>query len=101
MFSAVFYLISRYEEYLPFEPDQYGRFEAGQSLAFRHHFLEEPIVDQWIEMFKSVLTGKYPELHFPAREFRFISTFDVDRPWAYLHKGIWRTLRGLVRMWSG
>jgi len=42
LFSACFFLLSRYEEYLPFEPDGYGRFEADQSLAFRIGFLEEP-----------------------------------------------------------
>jgi hypothetical protein len=35
LFSACFFLLSRYEEYLSFEPDRYGRFEADQSMAFR------------------------------------------------------------------
>ncbi len=60
MFSACFFLLSRYEEYLPFEPDQYGRFEADQSLAFRTGFLEEPVIDQWLILFKKLLLQKIP-----------------------------------------
>ncbi|MCK5168711.1 MAG: hypothetical protein KAQ75_02440, partial [Bacteroidales bacterium] len=47
LFAASFYLISRYEEYLPFKADQHGRFEANQSLAGKYGFLYDPIVDQW------------------------------------------------------
>lgn len=97
LFSAVFYLLSRYEEYLPFKPDRHGRFEADQSLAYRHNFLEEPVVDQWIEAFKSAMNLKYPELKFPRQVFRFVLTFDVDSPWAYLHKGTLRTACGLFK----
>jgi hypothetical protein len=97
LFSAVFYLISRYEEYLPFKPDEHGRFEANQSLAGRHGFLEKPVVDQWIEMFKSALVEKYPELNLPGQEFLYLSTFDIDNPWAYLHKGLFRTAGGLLK----
>jgi hypothetical protein len=97
LFSAVFYLLSRYEEYLPFKPDRHGRFEANQSLAYRHNFLEEPVVDQWIAALKSVLNLKYRELKFSQQVFRFVATFDVDSPWAYLHKGTLRTAIGLFK----
>jgi hypothetical protein len=97
LFSAVFYLLTRYEEYLPYKPDLHSRFEADQSLAFRNNFLEEPVVDQWLEMLKANLILKYPGLNFPGREFRFVSTFDIDSPWAYLHKGVIRTAGGLLK----
>jgi hypothetical protein len=97
LFSAAFYLLSRYEEYLPFKPDRYGRFEADQSLAFRNNFLEEPVIDQWLEMLKTALQIKYPELNFPRQQFRYVSTIDVDNPWAFLHKGPWRTAGGLFK----
>ncbi|MEF8810095.1 MAG: hypothetical protein V5A47_04160 [Bacteroidales bacterium] len=47
IFAASFFLVSRYEEYLPFSSDEHGRFEAKQSLAYTSSFLQEPIVDQW------------------------------------------------------
>ena len=36
-FAASFYLISRYEEYLPHQKDEHGRFLAKKSLAFQNH----------------------------------------------------------------
>ena len=36
MFAASFYLVSRYEEYLPFIPDAFNRFEAENSLAYQY-----------------------------------------------------------------
>jgi hypothetical protein len=39
LFAAAFYLLSRYEEYLSQEKDQYGRFPAEASLAFKAGFL--------------------------------------------------------------
>jgi hypothetical protein len=97
LFSAIFYLLSRYEEYLPFAPDQYGRFDAKQSLAFQHGFLEKPVVDQWLILFKSILEKRFPTLKFSRQEFRFVSTIDVDYPWAYLHKGFVHTAGGFIK----
>jgi hypothetical protein len=102
MFSASFFLLSRYEEYLPFIPDQYGRFEADQSLAFRIGFLEEPVIDQWLILFRRLLRQKFPGLNFPEQRFRFISTFDIDNPWAFRHKGMIRNIAGSLKaLWQG
>ena len=38
LFAASFYLVSRYEEYLPFTNDQFGRFSANQSVAWQRGF---------------------------------------------------------------
>jgi hypothetical protein len=97
IFSALFYLLSRYEEYLPFVPDRHGRFEAKQSLAYQNGFLEEPVVDQWLNLLRTALRRKFIGHQFPEPEFRFVSTFDVDSPWAYRYKGFWRASGGLVK----
>ena len=39
IFSAIFFMISRYEEYLSFTPDRYGRFTGTESLAYQNDFL--------------------------------------------------------------
>jgi hypothetical protein len=97
LFSACFFLLSRYEEYLPFIPDQFGRFEADQSLAFRSGFLEEPVIDQWLVLFKKLLCRKYSGLLFPEQKFRLISTFDIDNPWAFRYKGVVRNTAGILK----
>ncbi|WBX71886.1 DUF7033 domain-containing protein [Tenacibaculum retecalamus] len=45
IFAASFYLISRYEEYLPHVKDVHTRFMATESIAFKSGFLEKPIID--------------------------------------------------------
>ncbi|MGM0498021.1 MAG: polysaccharide deacetylase family protein [Bacteroidota bacterium] len=97
LFAASFYLVSRYEEYLPFSADNHGRFEAKESLAFKNNFLQEPIIDQWAYIFADILQEKYPGLHIPKRKFRYISTIDVDNAYAFLFKGISRTLGATFR----
>jgi hypothetical protein len=47
IFAASFYLISRYEEYLPHVKDEFERFPAEESLAFQNKFLDKPIIDIW------------------------------------------------------
>ena len=54
IFAASFYLMSRYEEYLPHKKDIYGRYAYENSLAFREDFLQLPLINVWIEDFKNV-----------------------------------------------
>jgi len=97
IFAASFYLISRYEEYCRFEPDEYGRFPAASSLAFRNGFLGIPLVDLWVKEFARELLKKFQTLAFRRNEFRTLVTFDADEPFEYLGKGIVRSIGGLLR----
>ncbi|RLD79180.1 MAG: hypothetical protein DRJ07_12125 [Bacteroidetes bacterium] len=98
IFAAGFYLLSRYEEYLPFEHDKYGRFGADQSLAYKHNFIKQPVVDIWAEYLKVELLKYYPKLKFKERKFHFISTIDIDNAYAYLHKGIFRSISSSAKL---
>jgi hypothetical protein len=86
-FSVSFYLITRYEEYLPFEPDEHGRFRPELSLAYREDFLRMPLVDAIVSQLKSLLIMKFPGLDLPGRPFRFLPTFDIDIAFAHSAKG--------------
>ncbi|MBU8892757.1 MAG: polysaccharide deacetylase family protein [Bacteroidales bacterium] len=97
LFAAAFYLVSRYEEYLPFSADQHGRFEANQSLAGKNGFLQDPVVDQWVCKLSGMLTEKFPGFKTCTREFKYISTIDIDNAYAYLYKGTVRTIGAAMR----
>ncbi len=97
VFAAVFYMISRYEEYLPFIADKHGRFSAEESLAFEYNFLEKPVVDIWINKFKDKILEKYPEEIFLQNKFSFINTIDVDMAYYYRGKGLYRSVGGFIR----
>ncbi len=97
IFSASFYLISRYEEYLPFSADQHGRFEANQSLAFKGGFLYDPVVDLWACKLAKVLKQKFADFKPCERQFKYIPTIDIDNAYAYLYKGTVRTIGAAMR----
>lgn len=98
LFSEVFYLISRYEEYLPFAPDQHGRFPSEKSLAVKQGFLDIPVVDLLTFELKKIIQQRWPGLYFSDRSYRFSPTFDIDMAFAHLGKGILRTVSGTVKM---
>ena len=97
IFSASFLMVSRYKEYLPYQKGEFLRFEATDSLAFQYGFLEEPVINQWSAKLKEILQKRYPELQFPERKFRFISTIDIDNAYAFKHKSFVRTVGALLR----
>ncbi len=96
-FSAIFYLISRYEEYLPYEGDHYGRYQAKDSIAGKENFLKIPVVDMWIRELARELMSFYPGLKFPEPRSAFIPTIDIDNPWAFLHKSFYRKIGGVAK----
>ena len=97
LLAAVFYMISRYEEYLPFEADRHGRFEAGSSLAGKNGFLEVPVVDLWILDLGERLRNSFTGMQLPDVDFQFQPTCDIDLPYAFLHRGTIRTLGARVK----
>ncbi len=97
VFAASFYLISRYEEYLPHVLDQHMRFSGNESIAFKNNFLEKPIIDIWALRLLDKLKVKYPSLMYQERQFKFLSTIDVDLAFAYKHKGFIRSLIGYLK----
>lgn len=97
VFAASFYLISRYEEYLPHVLDQHLRFSGTESLAFKNNFLEKPIIDIWVLKLIEKLKLKYPSLVYNERNFKYLSTIDVDLAFSYKHKGFIRSMIGLFK----
>lgn len=92
VFSMIFYLISRYEEYLPTEKDEFGRFRAKESLAYKNDFLQMPVINLWAKKLGELLNSKFPEVKIKPPSYSFLPTYDIDHAWAYLHKGIIRTV---------
>jgi len=97
IFSASFYLVSRYEEYLTHEKDIYGRYSHKNSLAFNNDFLRIPLVNYWAIEMRRLLLRKFPVLIYQKRSFCFVPTYDIDMAWTYLHKGVLRNLAGFAR----
>ena len=97
IFAASFYLISRYEEYLPHLKDIHGRFTAEQSLAHKHQFLEKPLIDIWAYELLKKVQEKFPDFDYKKKEYKFISTIDIDNAYAYKHKSLVRGVGGVLK----
>lgn len=97
IFAASFYLLSRYEEYLPYTKDLYGRYPHTASLAFQQGFLDKPLINYWLQDLKKVLSGIFPDYKFKDSTFRFLPTYDIDEAFAFRHKGRLRNTGGLLR----
>lgn len=97
IFAASFYLLSRYEEYLPYAKDEYGRFSHKESIAFKEGFLHLPIVNIWAEDLKKALQRKFPALVFKPGQFKCLLTYDIDIAYAFKHKGLFLTTAGMLR----
>ncbi|MBT8209335.1 MAG: hypothetical protein KJP14_02290, partial [Eudoraea sp.] len=92
VFAASFFLLSRYEEYLPHVKDQHGRFPPEDSLAYRHNFLKTPVVDQWAFMVLEKLKERFPAMETVKRTYHYTSLIDVTTSHQFAHRGMVRTM---------
>jgi hypothetical protein len=76
--ASAFFMLTRWEEYVVPDRDKYNRFPAIASLSFRNHFLERPIVNEYVEFLWNILEylkiSQNRKIHF----FRKNITCDVD-----------------------
>jgi len=101
IFAASFFLLSRYEEYLPHVKDDLGRFPPTQSLAYVHDFLQDPVVDIWAYKLKEVLNAKFPNLMFNQTNFSISPIIVVKETFVYKNRGFLRSLGGSMRdLWK-
>jgi hypothetical protein len=98
LFVAIFYLITRYEEYLPHQKDLYGRYAHENSIAFKENFLHLPLINIWLEDFKQLLFSKDPSLKIQNSNFSFLPTYDIDIAWSFRNKGFKRNFGGILQL---
>lgn len=97
VFSAVFYMVSRYEEYLPFKKDKHKRFMSYSGIGAKYGFNEKPVVHYWVAMLLKTLKIKTGESGNKSFGYKRIITFDIDNAWAIVHKGFIRAIGSLLR----
>ncbi len=100
VFSAAFYLVTRYEEYMSSGKDKYGRFQPAASLSSQLGLMEIPIVNHWALYLVEHLKRRYSMLDPQPPSFRVVSTIDIDHAYAYRCRTLRRTLGGIARSFS-
>jgi hypothetical protein len=97
IFGATFFLLSRYEEYLPHEKDMYGRYAHENSIAFKNEFLHIPLINLWLKEFQFVLQQKFNSIKITRPTFKTILTYDIDIAWSFKNKGFIRNIGGFLK----
>ena len=97
LLSAIFFCLSRYEEYQPFQADVHGRFTGEASHAFKHGYLSMPVVDQWINLLKLKLSEQSTLKFKESADFKILPTIDVDSAWAFQNRSMAHAAGSLIK----
>lgn len=97
LFGAAFWLLSRYEEYLPHTTqDKHKRFQYKNSLAWQNSFLGEPLINYWVRELIKLLNEKFPSLSAQWPQYQYLNSMDIDSAYRYRYKGFVRTVSGIL-----
>jgi len=99
IFAASFFLLSRYEEYLPHETDQYGRYAHHQSTAFRDNFLDRPLINEWFANLAALIRKRFPAYIGIQSRFLLLPTYDIDIAWMNLHQPVLTRAKNKLKGW--
>jgi len=83
IFSASFFMLTRWEECVNKNRDSHGRFPAYESLAFKQGFLERPVVNEYVEKLKRMLLELDSRIIFKKYRYKFMLTHDIDTPFKF------------------
>lgn len=99
LFGAVFYCLSRYEEYITKETDKHHRFSYKHSFLYQNNYLQTPLVDYWVKFFQTYLVNLFPAyLKLNAKVLpEVVVTIDIDSVFAFKGKGLKRQLGATIK----
>lgn len=97
LLAGIFYLLSRFEEYLPHKKDPYDRYAHENSLAYQNDFLHLPLINIWLREFSFFAENKLG-VKLPLPSFEFLPTYDIDMAWSFRNKGLKRNAGALIKL---
>jgi len=98
LFYAIFWLLSRAEEYQISERDIHGRWKASSSLLIKHELLQLPVIDVWVEWFESKLFEQFGIVLLKKEKACSMTLgVDIDFMWKYLHKPYYYQIGGFIK----
>ena len=97
IFSAVFFLISRMEEYNLNTYDEHQRYISENSCLVKLKLEDKPVVDNWcFELLKKVNNFFNLETK-STKKFMQYCTFDIDNAFAFKNKGLIRNTGSFIK----
>jgi hypothetical protein len=90
LFGAAFFMLTRYEEVVRVDRDQFDRFPAQAAIAVQENFHDRPIVNEYLEILWGCLQALWPRLVRRHRQFQIRLSHDVDEPYRFAFTGVRR-----------
>ena len=97
--GMTYWMLTRQEEVGRTDLDSHGRFPATASHAYKHDYLERPIVDEWLYVLGQVITRTWSGIALKQHQYSMKVSHDVDVPSRYgfaSGKGLLRAMAGDV-----
>lgn len=97
--SLAYWMLNRVEEIGRADLDNHGRFPATASHAYRHGYLERPIVDEWFHVLGQAMQQVWPGITLRQHQFSMKVSHDVDFPSLYAFRPWGTVLRMMLGHW--
>jgi hypothetical protein len=94
--GLVYWMLSRHEEVYAVELDVHNRFPATASHAYKHQYLQRPIVDEWLDILGQVIKSTWPNIEIKTHIFKVKLSHDVDIPSRYAFTSVKQMLRNII-----
>ena len=81
--GLTYWMLTRVEEIGRTDLDKHGRFPSTASHAFKHDYLDRPVVDEWLYLLRQVIQRQWPGIELKQHTARTLVSCDVDSPFSY------------------
>lgn len=95
VFASVFFLLTRWEEYVVNTRDYLGRFIGSNSILYKNNVIDRPLLNEYIEFIWAILKSIGCEEKRSERTFHLVPTHDVDHP--YMKHRFCQTSKNLIK----
>lgn len=86
VFGLAYWMLNRVEEMGRVDFDNHGRFAGTSSHAFKHGYLERPVVDEWLHILGQAIQRVWPDINLKKHQHSTRVSHDVDSPSLYAFK---------------
>ncbi len=96
IFGLMYWMLTRQEEIGQTNLDNYNRFPAIASHAYKNNYLERPIVDEWLHILGQVIQSQWNNVAIKQHCFSIKPSHDVDIPSRFGFVGLKGFIRGIA-----
>ncbi len=97
LFAGAFFMLTRWEESVNSKKDLHDRFPAEEALTVKEGFILRPIVDEYCHLLKQWLKTLGYLIPEESASYKIVPTCDVDIPFFWSSKPLWKILGGRLR----